>query len=506
MAAELAETDRVRRDLVANVSHELRTPITALQARAREPRRRRRPSPIPRRFRTMLAQVERLGRLVEAAPRPLTARVGHGAARAHGVPRRAAARARGARAAACTRPGSTLSIAVDPPDLTADGDPERVHQVVANLLENAVRSHAAGGRGRGARPSHTRHGVVIEVIDEGPGIPESERPGCSSGSTAPTRHGRRATAAPASASRSPVDRRPPRRRHPSRAAGASRLPHGRHAAAPDHETLTSRGVTWHCQHRRRTEADPARRDGPRRRRRRPRERGRPHDGSELGHRRGGQLHAALGPRARLHAVRRPSCIDALDVWPDGAAGASRVRHRRSPCRSTTSPRQWHRRRRPCAHDPHGRRPRRRAVATSSARATCSRCAPVRWRARAARPHRGGGRPRGARRAAARRRDLRGAPRRRLAGALRRISRVRRGPPHRDGVGRPDRRVPPHARRHRRLRSCVRRCSCSCSRDRRARSARAYFGASARGDEQRFAGLVHVGGVPHTRRVDHRHAR
>ena len=32
MAAELAETDRVRRDLVANVSHELRTPITALQA------------------------------------------------------------------------------------------------------------------------------------------------------------------------------------------------------------------------------------------------------------------------------------------------------------------------------------------------------------------------------------------------------------------------------------------------------------------------------------------
>jgi len=32
MADELAETDRQRRDLVANVSHELRTPITALQA------------------------------------------------------------------------------------------------------------------------------------------------------------------------------------------------------------------------------------------------------------------------------------------------------------------------------------------------------------------------------------------------------------------------------------------------------------------------------------------
>ena len=42
MAAELAETDRVRRDLVANVSHELRTPLTSLQATLGEPHRRRR--------------------------------------------------------------------------------------------------------------------------------------------------------------------------------------------------------------------------------------------------------------------------------------------------------------------------------------------------------------------------------------------------------------------------------------------------------------------------------
>jgi signal transduction histidine kinase len=63
MAAELDEVDRVRRDLVANVSHELRTPISALQAVLEnlidgvEP-------PDPDRFRTMLKQVERLGRLV----------------------------------------------------------------------------------------------------------------------------------------------------------------------------------------------------------------------------------------------------------------------------------------------------------------------------------------------------------------------------------------------------------------------------------------------------------
>src|SRR5207244_9781059 len=63
MAAELAETDRVRRDLVANVSHELRTPITALQAKL-ENLVDGVEDPDPQTFRTMLAQVERLGRLV----------------------------------------------------------------------------------------------------------------------------------------------------------------------------------------------------------------------------------------------------------------------------------------------------------------------------------------------------------------------------------------------------------------------------------------------------------
>ena len=58
MAAELAETDRVRRDLVANVSHELRTPIAALQA-VLENLVDGVEDPDPQTFRTMLAQVER---------------------------------------------------------------------------------------------------------------------------------------------------------------------------------------------------------------------------------------------------------------------------------------------------------------------------------------------------------------------------------------------------------------------------------------------------------------
>ena len=54
----------MRRDLVANVSHELRTPITALQARL-ENLVDGVEAPDADRLRTMLAQVERLGRLVD---------------------------------------------------------------------------------------------------------------------------------------------------------------------------------------------------------------------------------------------------------------------------------------------------------------------------------------------------------------------------------------------------------------------------------------------------------
>ena len=70
-----------------------------------------------------------------------------------------------------TRRGSAvcLEVAVQPGDLAAQGDPERVHQVVANLLDNAVRhSPRTGGRqrargggraidcGRRRGPGHTR--------------------------------------------------------------------------------------------------------------------------------------------------------------------------------------------------------------------------------------------------------------------------------------------------------------------------------------------------------------
>ena len=63
MAAELAAVDTERRELIANVSHELRTPISAMQAVMENIVDGVEPAD-PATMRTMLAQVERLGRLV----------------------------------------------------------------------------------------------------------------------------------------------------------------------------------------------------------------------------------------------------------------------------------------------------------------------------------------------------------------------------------------------------------------------------------------------------------
>lgn len=171
MAAQLAETDRMRRDLIANVSHELRTPIAALQARLEnlvdgvEP-------PDPETLRTMLAQAERLGRLV--AQLLDLSRLESG-----GVPleRREfpvePMLERAIRETELNAPDVRLAVAVDPPDLCLDADPERLHQVVANLVENAVRHSPRDGLVSVVARRDGGH-VNIEVNDEGPGIPEGE--------------------------------------------------------------------------------------------------------------------------------------------------------------------------------------------------------------------------------------------------------------------------------------------------------------------------------------------
>jgi signal transduction histidine kinase len=174
MAADLAEVDRMRRDLVANVSHELRTPISALQA-VLENLVDEVESPDPVVLRRMLGQVERLGGLVnqlldlsrlESGAIPLRSRTFSLADLLKTAADESRLLARGP-------DGVVVEVSVEPADLEVYGDPERVHQVVANLLDNAIAHSPPGG---GVRLEASRNGGVarIEVRDEGPGIPSDE--------------------------------------------------------------------------------------------------------------------------------------------------------------------------------------------------------------------------------------------------------------------------------------------------------------------------------------------
>ncbi|MCL4292933.1 MAG: HAMP domain-containing protein [Acidimicrobiia bacterium] len=172
MASELGETDRVRRDLIANVSHELRTPITALQAVLENLVDGVEPAD-PETLRTMLAQVERLGRLVKQLLD--LSRLESGAAVLDRQDFEIEPLLEGAvREARLNAPADVaIRVDVEPHHLAADGDPERIHQVVANLLENALRHSPPGGTVE-LRARVVRGTVTVEVDDQGPGILDSE--------------------------------------------------------------------------------------------------------------------------------------------------------------------------------------------------------------------------------------------------------------------------------------------------------------------------------------------
>jgi signal transduction histidine kinase len=175
MSGELQDLEQSRRDLVANVSHELKTPITAIRAHL-ENLLDGVERPDPETLEVMLAQSERLGRLVEQlldlsklesgevslsrAPvrlEPLVARV---------LSEIEVARAdRGVRV--------VPNLPVDLPPI--DADAERVHQVLFNLLDNALRFTPSGGKVTVAAQSE--NGTVhVSVADTGVGIAPEHLP------------------------------------------------------------------------------------------------------------------------------------------------------------------------------------------------------------------------------------------------------------------------------------------------------------------------------------------
>jgi signal transduction histidine kinase len=171
MSRDLATAQAQRRDLLANVAHELKTPVAALRAQLENLVDGVR-APEPAALAEALDQTERLGALVADLLDLARAEAGITPLRRSSVVVRALADDV-AQEVGIARPGQHVVVDV-PEDLVADADAARLRQVLVNLVDNAVRHATDGGRVDVRCRSDGADGVVVEVTDDGPGIPREE--------------------------------------------------------------------------------------------------------------------------------------------------------------------------------------------------------------------------------------------------------------------------------------------------------------------------------------------
>jgi two-component system sensor histidine kinase BaeS len=173
MAESVARQETVRRNLVADVAHELRTPVAVLQA-GHEALLDGVTEPTPEQLGSLRDEVLRLARMVDDLQRLAAAE-----AAALQLTLIACDLAEIAGTAA-----DRLASAFDAADITVDrqlssvqvmGDPGRLHEVIGNLLTNALKFTPAGGSVLvQAGPADQR--ALLRVRDSGAGIPPDELP------------------------------------------------------------------------------------------------------------------------------------------------------------------------------------------------------------------------------------------------------------------------------------------------------------------------------------------
>lgn len=170
MADRLEEQELMRREFVVNASHELRTPLTNLQGYLEALRDGVLP-PDPTTFDSLREEVDRLGRL--AASLDVLAGAEGERPRPGPVDLGALVRA-AADLAAPTLSRRSVSVMVNAPDgLVVQARHDELSQVMANLLQNAVRYTPSGGSVR-VEATGTADGVLVRVANSGAPIPASD--------------------------------------------------------------------------------------------------------------------------------------------------------------------------------------------------------------------------------------------------------------------------------------------------------------------------------------------
>jgi two-component system, OmpR family, phosphate regulon sensor histidine kinase PhoR len=167
--------DDEKRDFIATISHELRTPMAAVYGAAQTLLRRDielRPEQARELLEMIATQASRLSQVTEEIL--LTTRLDRDEVRVEREPVDVVELARTTVLTMTPQLPQSLRIEleVEPDVPPASGDPDRIQQVLLNLLDNAVKY---GGSDVGVRVEGAPDFVRIAVADSGPGIPHLEQ-------------------------------------------------------------------------------------------------------------------------------------------------------------------------------------------------------------------------------------------------------------------------------------------------------------------------------------------
>ncbi|GAA4804819.1 ATP-binding protein [Nocardioides caeni] len=171
-----ARLDRDRSDLVATLAHELRSPLTgvkgfvnALLARWDKLSDEQKKLMLT----TASVDADRLSRLI--AELLDVARIDTGRLQLHRRPTDLGLKAERVQQSIAVATSTPVELAIDPDLPKIDADPDKVVQVLTNVVENAVRHGSGPVCVHVGRWSEDPSYLAVTVSDEGEGIPESLR-------------------------------------------------------------------------------------------------------------------------------------------------------------------------------------------------------------------------------------------------------------------------------------------------------------------------------------------
>ncbi len=175
MAGRLDELVQAQRAFVADASHQLRTPLTALRLRLENLEQEISDEEARGDLEAATAETRRLSRLVDGlltlarADQPTTGADRQNVDLGEALSERIDS----------WRPVAEefdLSLVGDVPRISARTNPDRLAQVVDNLLANAIDASSPGDELRvAASRSSDRHWVEVHVVDQGPGLSADQR-------------------------------------------------------------------------------------------------------------------------------------------------------------------------------------------------------------------------------------------------------------------------------------------------------------------------------------------